>query len=413
MQDVETRSVPVGAGGRVGEGVEASGPRHEWIEALRYAGIVFLTVRVSLGLLTVLGLALVPPNQGLIEQYNWPLTPGWGAAFSGWERWDGPWYLAIVERGYSVADGPPSAWFPVYPFLARFLRPVVAGDALMAALLVSNVAFFAALVVLHRLTAYEYDRHTAQRTVLYLAVSPFALFFLAPYSESLFLLLALLTFWGARRQQWLLAAVAGALASGTRSVGFLLAVPVAVEAARAAWRPGGGIRWRTLAAGAASAAMVPTGLLAYLAYWEDRTGDALLPLRVQQTSWGHELWWPWRTLLEGYRQGKEVIGQFAGGYPQVELLLVVVALILAVWVVWRAPLPYWSWSVGSLLIPLSTPIPDKALLSVPRYFLVVFPLLWGLVRCADRLRAHVAVVAISSGLLALFTVLYVTGYEIY
>lgn len=389
-------------------------PEVRWVESLRSAAVVFVTVRVAIALLTVLGMALVPPNLVMFDQLDWELTGGWGTVLTAWERWDGTWYLYIIENGYEPAADPPSAWFPVYPFLARFLRPVVGGDALLAALLVSNAAFLGALTVLHRLTAHEYGRHVAQRAVLYLAVSPFALFFLAPYSESLFLLLALLTFWGARRRMWWLAAAAGALASGTRSAGVLLALPVAVEALRAAWRLTGGARWRMLAAGLSSAAVVPVGLLAYLGYWQLRRDDALFPLRVQRTAWQHEPEWPWRTLTEGFRQGTAAIGTFGGDqYPQVELLLTASALVLAVWVVWRTPLPYWSWGVLSMLLPLSTPIPDKVLLSVPRYFLVVFPLVWALVRFADRFRAHSAVVGVSSALLALFTVLHVTGYWIY
>jgi hypothetical protein len=387
-------------------------PRSELLAAVRYAGVVFLSVRVGVGLLALLGQAIIPSSGALANRFGEVPPAGWGRLLSAWERWDGQWYLRIIDAGYAPADDPPSAWFPVYPYLARLVRPVLGDSSIVAALVVSNLAFLAALVLFHRLTAAEYDEGRARRAVLYLAISPCALFFLAPYSESLFLLFALATFWAARRQRWALAGLAGALASGTRSVGFLLALPVAIEALRAARSRQGRARWSTLLRGAGGAALVPAGLVAYLAYWEVRRGDALFPLRVQRTSWGHEPWWPWRTLAEGVRQAR-FLGEYPNGHFQLDVLLVGFALGLAVWVLWRTPLSYSVWTVASMLVPLSTPIPNRVLLSDPRYFLVLFPLTWALVHLAERLRAHVAVVAVSSGLLTLLTVLHVTDHPVF
>ena len=55
--------------------------------------------------------------------------------------------------------------------------------------------YLAALVVLYGLTAREYDVPTARRATVLLALFPASFFFLVPYSESLFLLLTVLTFW--------------------------------------------------------------------------------------------------------------------------------------------------------------------------------------------------------------------------
>ena len=60
---------------------------------------------------------------------------------------------------------------------------------------------------------------------------PAAIFLIAPMSEALFLLLSVLTLLCLRKKMFWLAAVFGALASFTRSVGILLLVPFAVEAA--------------------------------------------------------------------------------------------------------------------------------------------------------------------------------------
>ena len=68
----------------------------------------------------------------------------------------------------------------------------------MAAYLVSLAAFLGALVLLHRLTELELGRRLARPTLLLLAVFPAAVYFGAPYSESLFLLLAVGAFYAAR-----------------------------------------------------------------------------------------------------------------------------------------------------------------------------------------------------------------------
>ena len=57
-----------------------------------------------------------------------------------------------------------------------------------------------------------------------------AFFLIAPYGEGLFLLLTILAFWGARRDRWWLAGLAGAAAAATRSVGILLVPALLVEA---------------------------------------------------------------------------------------------------------------------------------------------------------------------------------------
>ncbi len=95
------------------------------------------------------------------------------------------------DTGYREDDAS-AAFLPGYPLAIRAVAWVVR-DELLAALLVSNGAFLAALIVLHALTEEEYDRPMARRSVVLLAAFPTSFFFLAPYSESLFLLLTLVS----------------------------------------------------------------------------------------------------------------------------------------------------------------------------------------------------------------------------
>lgn len=399
------------------------GPRlpalsEELREAVRYAGLVFLSVRIGVGLLVVLGMGLVPANAQnqdgqLLDRFNQVQARGWAMFLGAWERWDAQWYLRIIDGGYPL-DDIRAAFFPVYPMLSWVVRPLVGGSTLGAATLVANLSYLGALILLFRLTEVERDRAFAKRAVLYLAVAPMGFFLLAPYTEALFLLLALGVFWCARHQRWLPAGLLGALASGTRSVGFVLALPVAVEALQAA-RAAGDRRSavRTLLAGLTGAALVPLGLLAYLGWWELRAGDGLFPIRLQETHWAHVRAWPWTTLWTGVRQGTTGIAEFSNGYPQLDLVLVAVALAGTVWALRRLPPSYGLWTLASVLLPLVTPTPFRVLISAPRYFVVVFPLTWAIARFAERFRAHDLVVAASAGLLGLLAVLHVTNYYVY
>src|SRR5688500_10795324 len=135
-------------------------------------------------------------------------------------RWDSNWYVDTAVAGYLREDRQP-VFFPLYPLLMRAVGTLV-GSVLVAGILISLVAFFAALVMLHRLTERELGRDAARRTVFLLAFFPFALFFSAVYTEALFLALELGAFWAARRGRWAWAGVLGALGSATRNTGALL-----------------------------------------------------------------------------------------------------------------------------------------------------------------------------------------------
>ena len=96
----------------------------------------------------------------------------------------------------------------------------------MAALVVSNLAFVGVLFCLHRLTERHLGAAAARRSALYLAIFPTAFFFLAAYTESLFLLLTLAAFLLAHERRWWLAGVMGLLASLTRLQGIVLPLPL-------------------------------------------------------------------------------------------------------------------------------------------------------------------------------------------
>jgi hypothetical protein len=138
-----------------------------------------------------------------------------------WYRWDTIWYVEIAQHGYSNFGT--SAFMPLYPLLTRLASPLTGGDALAAALFVATVTTVAAFLGLFRLIE-RYAPGSGSYALLVAALLPTAFFFVAGYTESLFLALTLWTIISVQTQQWGWAACLGALAALTRQQGVLLAV---------------------------------------------------------------------------------------------------------------------------------------------------------------------------------------------
>jgi hypothetical protein len=337
-------------------------------DGLRPCLAVFLAARIGLSLLSVIAVGLIDP----LDPVDVPgrpapaATSGWHNAIDATERQDAVWYLRLADRGWSTDDAS-AAFFPLYPLTVRVASWILPGDDVVAAIVVSNLAFLGALLALFALTADAFGERIARRAIVVTAIFPTAFFFLAPYTESLFLFLSVLTFRAARHDRWERVAVFGALAALTRSAGILLIPALLVEAL--AGRARGA---RALTARAAGAAAIAVGPLAWFAWWGLVHGDWLAPVDAQ-AGWGRELELPWVSLGSAI----DLAWTFRS-YWLLDLTIVALAiggLVLAFPALRGSERLYGSLS---LLLPLLDPYPDRPLLSMPRFVVVVFPALWGL-----------------------------------
>jgi hypothetical protein len=327
-------------------------------------------------------------------------------------RWDAVWYLRIADSGYG-GDEHRTAFFPLYPLAVRAIGELGGGSPgarLVAAYLISLAAFLGALYLFHRLVSLELGKRLAWPAVLLLSLFPASLFFGAPYSESLFLLLSVGAFYAARTDRWAWAGACAAGAAATRTSGILLLLPLAFLWWRGA-RDRRGV-WLLLA---------PLGLGAYAAYLGLEHGDALAFTHVQE-AWFREFAGPlggaWdalvaavdgmRQLLSGSRE--TVYFEEAGGDPYrvaaMNLMLfgfLVFAVVSAIGVVRRLPGAYGLWIVAALALPLSFPVGPQPLMSLPRFMAVLFPIfMWLALVCEER-RWTPTVAALFAMGLGLFT----------
>ena len=364
-------------------------------DGIRTCLLLFIGVRIGLSLISVAGVHLVEPFAP-VNVPGWATveaTVGWHNLWDATVRQDALWFLRIASGGYVPGDGS-AAFFPLYPLAIRLLAWLPGVGPASAALLIANASFLGALIVLHGLTRLEFadggslgtgddPASMARRTVLFLAIFPTAFFFLAPYTEAPFLLLSLAAFWCARRDRWGWAAVFGAGAALTRSIGVIVAVALLAEAVHQ-WREGKPPLPRLAAA--AAAGLAP---LLYLAWWEAAHGDAWAPLRAQG-NWGRELTSPLTTIGRAVR-----FANAFGTYWMVDVLVVGVVLVAIVaGVRWLRP-TYLVYAVASLLLPLTNPFPDRPLMSMPRFVIVLFPAFWVIARAVERRRIPESLVTAS------------------
>jgi hypothetical protein len=387
-----------------------SGDRAALRGGLTYCLKVFVAVRVGVSVIALMGIGLLPGIKP-VGVPGWPaapITPGWHNLVTVWERFDALWFLRIASHGYANGDGS-AAFFPLYPLLVRWVSAVSGGRPLAAAIVVSNLSFLGALMMLYVLSRTELSEETARRAVLYVAIFPTAFFFFAPYSESTFFLLAVITLWAARRQRWAIAAVAGALAALTRSLGVVLALPLIVEAVHQ-WSESGR-RGRPVAV--LSSLGPPAGLLVYLWYWRIKSGDWLAPIH-QQTGWQREAMNPLVALWHGSLDAYRFVGIYPGGYHELDWLIVIPALVAAAYALRRFRPAFGIYTWVSILVPLCLVFDGRPLMSDPRFLLPLFPLMWAVAVWTQGHPVRQEIyLAGSAALMGLMLLLFVNWYYVF
>lgn len=228
-------------------------------------------------------------NPGIQDSFN----PD-HAFLEGWSRWDSAHYLPIAIHGYGPPgapnEGAGTAFFPAYPLLIRGLAQITGLDSgpgayAGAAILLSNLCFFAAIVLFFLIVAEGYGAAIASTATLLLAASPFSFFFSAAYTESLFLLCAVGALYFAGKDRWLLASICVAVAGSVRLLGLALIPALVLLALQRRAAP------KSLLA---LVGISPLGTVAWFGWLWWRYDDVLLYFH-QQANWG-----PWSLRVGDY-----------------------------------------------------------------------------------------------------------------
>jgi hypothetical protein len=295
-------------------------------------------------------------------------------------RWDTFWYYSIATEGYhwdaTRFQHENVVFFPLYPLLMRWGGRLLGVGPLTAGLLVSLGSFTGAVVLLYRLAIEDLGEAQAGPAILLFATYPFALFFSAVYTESLFLFVTVGAFYAMRRDRILIAALLGVAAGLTRPNGCWLALPLLWMAWERTAAPVSLPR-RALALCAALAPGV--GTAAYSAYLFVRFGDALAWMHGQ-AAWGLPL-----ALRFGATDGVVFTRAPSEFYTDVvtwtfNIVAFAVAVAAIKPIYRRFGPPYALWVAFTIFPPVFTHL----FMSLGRFTSVLFPLFFWLATIVPR-----------------------------
>lgn len=349
--------------------------------------------------------------------------PYWLYSFA---NFDGVHYLTIVTSGYESA-GLIQAFFPVYPglvyILSQFLLPPI-----LAGLLISLVATIMLVSVFYKLLRIDFSEKQTFGVLSFFLLFPTSFYLLGMYTESVFLLFVVLSFYFVRKKRYVLMAIFAALATATRITGVAL-IPALLLELYLQYRKtdtlvalfhtvsNKGVQVTRFVAqfkkAIVLAALGLVGLVSYMSYLGSTFNDPLLFLHVQE-EFGAQRSESLILLPQTLWRGLKIL-IFARpfdlkyyAYAQ-EFMLSVASLGVLLYGLKTVRSSYLLYGLLAFLLPTFT----GTLSSMPRYILLCFPLFIILnTVLASHTRLRYTVLILSGILLVLNTVLFIQGYWI-
>lgn len=393
-----------------------------WKSAWKEAGKVFLLSRLLFFTLTGICIYVIPRLVPPYLQRMYSVFPGRYPLYDihmllySWLRFDVKAYLNISYFGYRHT--PDVAFFPLWPLIQR-LGGLLLGNSFpdsfyIAGLLLANIFFYFALVLFYRLLAEDFYPELARKALYCLAFAPYALFYFAGYSESLFLVLCLSVFLLLRREgtwNWWLAGLLAYLAVLTRSSGIALAFPYLIMYYRRYWTASKGSdssRWQKLLA-LVPIVFIPAAILSYMYYLYVMKGSPLIFRVQEETIWYRHFTFPWDTL--GLLAHSLSFSEIVSSPTIVDITFVLIALITLILGWNRLPLQYQLFALALVVFSLSFPTHTiEPFASQPRYMLSIFPIFVIYAAWSKHKRFYRIYIALALALNMLFTALFIGNF---
>jgi hypothetical protein len=255
----------------------------------RYRDLVFVVAAFLVTRLSLLGLIyftreLLPEraNNRHKDYTAFPASTLWDS----FARWDSGWYNRVATSGYFLQGGQSDvAFFPAFPYLARYVGKLLGRDHWVGGLVVTNLATVAGMYFLYKLAQRYLDAPGARRAVWMALAFPTANFFSCFYSEGLFFFAVAGALYFYEEDRLFVAALFGIFAAFTRTTGVLLAPALVFGAVhRRGWRLAD-LRRVSLRswAGIGALCLIPLGLVLFMWMLKVQVGDPWAFLKAQAT----------------------------------------------------------------------------------------------------------------------------------
>lgn len=305
-----------------------------------------------------------------------------------WERWDTRYYVRIASAGYSATDGS-TTFHPLFPWLAKPFA-LLGGPPVLGLLLVSSCATLALYLVFERLASLDHDSVKARTATFLFAFWPVSYVLYLPYSESLWLLFAVLCLLYARQNRWWLAALTGALATLTRQQGLFLLAPLAWElfAAEGYDFKRTLMRWRSWL----PFFLIPAAYLGWILYrtrvlenvrpdfssLSNLIASTLVSPASHLVVKDHAFMWPWKAAYLAIQRAMSL--SYVNPWLDLALGLLFLLLIVLAWRGMRASYRIYVVVIAVVSFSFHTGMTPTggAYLSLPRHLLLAFPVFIGL-----------------------------------
>jgi hypothetical protein len=288
-----------------------------------------------------------------------------------WANFDGVHYLSIAGNGYVTE----AVFFPLYPLIVRFVsevfgaRSAFGNVAFFSAFTISNVSIFIGLFLFYKLLLLDYKKDIANSTLVFLLVFPTAFFFGAIYTESVFFLLLVSSFYLARKNMWIWASLVAMLLTSTRLVGIFIFPALLYEYYL---QKGMRFEWKNIL----SLLIAPLGLLSYMLFCLKKWGDLLYFVHAHSQLGNNRsvdkiILFP-QTM---FRYLKILITLPMVQYEwwisllEISVFIVVCLLIYQAWKK-KVRMSYLLFSFLAFIFPASS----GTFIGIPRYALVLFPI---------------------------------------
>ena len=330
-------------------------------QALKFVSLVFIIWQAALILIIFLGSKYFPTSWAyLYTEKNVVLSPSWL-----WSRanFDGMHYIGIARGGYGLYQ---QAFFPLYSKIVNLMAHLFGGRVLLGGWVLNLVCFYLALFFFYKLLKLDFSERISKRVLVYLLLFPTAFFFSMIYTEALFFLLIIGSFYFARTKRWWLAGIFGGLASATRLVGIFLFPALLFEW----WQQKKIKNFSTFI----PLLLIPVGLLCYMRFLSVNCGDSLMFIHVQAFFGAgrtagriillYQVFWRYLKMLITVDKGS--LTYFV---VILESLSAIGFLFLGLFVFLRRWYSYLIFMVLAYLTPTFT----GTFSSMPRYVLLLFP----------------------------------------
>lgn len=378
---------------------------------------LFFSWRVLLCIFAALAAFILPLKTSYITDFEF--RRHWPYIVWIWANFDGFHYIYIAKYGYGGFEHP---FFPLYPILIYLLHLIFGIQRIIGGQIISNTSFFLSLIVMGKLLIKDKKDKLIKIIIFVILLFPTSLFYAAVYNDSLFLLLALLTIYMARKKSWFLSGIFGALATLTRLNGLALIFIIFFEYIQsnetsATWRykqtvknikilfkPSNIVKDKIY-----SILLIPSAFLGYLVYTRVSFGNWSKVFSSMEAWDQNHLVFPpqvfWRYL-------KILVINSPSTYSYMtalsELMFVVLYILLIVFSYKKIRFSYWIFFIISIIIPSLT----GTFQGMPRYGLHLYPFFLSLAIFLKGKSKYfkIAYFIISTSLLFWFLTLFSRGY---